>query len=61
MCSEVVTKEMKLPEGLETVLVSNAVKLPSLSISKLVNICGKTHIKSIQNREAELQHPEKSM
>merc|ERR1712055_432439 len=59
MWADVLTKEMKMPEGLEMALVGNSIHLPSVCVNEVVCIDGEIRMKNIRNRDVK-QREEKA-
>ena len=53
MWADILSKEMKIPSGLERVLWMNEMKLPDYNINKVKAVDGEIKMENIRNRDPE--------
>ena len=53
MWADVLTKEMKIPPGLDNVLARNRMELPDTDINRVAAIDGEIKMENIWNRDSE--------
>ena len=53
MWADALTKEMKIPSGLERVLRMNEMKLPDCNINRVKAVDGEIKMENIRNRDLE--------
>ena len=53
MWADVLTKEMRIPSGLEKVLCMNEMDLPNCNINKVKAVDGEVRMENIRNRDPE--------
>ena len=53
MWADVLTKEMKIPPGLDSVLAMNRMELPDTDINRVGAVDGEIKMENIRNRDLE--------
>ena len=53
MWADILTKEMRIPSGLEKVLCMNKMDLPNCNINKVKAVDGEIRMENIRNRDPE--------